>query len=813
MNRKVILSTIVLFSFVLVSHAALAMRNLRVEPAFLKPGQQVTIYFEAAHDYNAYLNVGGVFSLNNANWDNADDYLFLYDGAEGKTALSPPVQDIYAHRYMTPDQTFLGWYEYSWKTVVPTTFAEGQILTIIVRGTQQNMPMVTSLTAQVELKLTVEVTSTKAMCINRARMSEKSASDKLVIIDVKPPLTIIANPGSGTHFQGDTTIKLTVLFKKDTVKDATLTYTLDGSDPSTKGTPYTGPITINRSLTLRAYATKPSFLPGSGTWVYIKDLIATKIWAVPDSGTTFGAALSVTLHTNADSIRYTTDGSDPRVNGAVYTAAFTVSDDISVVRGIAFGADFDSAAGKWIYYRATVPKVIATPASMEFTTSVSVTLTLSQPWPGAVIYYTRDGSNPDTASQATVKYNNTPIVISETTTLKAQAFANNALPSPITTEQYTLVFGVIAAAYRDVSGDGAIDRIELVLNRVTDKLPRAIECTNPFVTSDKKSVTADAIAWLDNDPSRKTVVADIREPFAYCSQTGFADGAYGRVTEGDYVKDPFGVSDGVAPVIDKAVYSPGSIIDRTKLTRARDTLQVTFTEATTPFARSVIHPFCFITAGGAAYTVDLAQLSASQNTALFLVEYDGIHGVDFPVTGDSIWIDAKFGVGDMKKNTQTVVNNRHACLIVKPKPVCIVVNALAPFTPVSAPFSVPRLDDIGTAELNELMKKNGFLIIVDFLTDLKSAGHRINASLEVYDALGDCIASGSNTGSGGAFTMGVRNDKNLTQLLIYWKGDNLTNRAIGSGAYYSLLRLSLVDPGTHQTYQSGIYRIMIGAKR
>jgi len=67
-------------------------------------------------------------------------------------------------------------------------------------------------------------------------------------------------------------------------EDATIYYTLDGSDPYDietggrfpKGTTYTGPILIDRTTVLRAIAIKPGWMPGNiktHTYIFVKDVI------------------------------------------------------------------------------------------------------------------------------------------------------------------------------------------------------------------------------------------------------------------------------------------------------------------------------------------------------------------------------------------------------------------------------------------------------------------------------------------------------------------------------------------------------------
>ena len=66
------------------------------------------------------------------------------------------------------------------------------------------------------------------------------------------------------------------------------------------------------------------------------------------------------------------------------------------------------------------------------TYSVEQTVTLLEPRPGAVIYYTLDGRKPTSAS---LRYE-TPLAIAGTTTLKALAIAPGHSPSKIVTAKY-----------------------------------------------------------------------------------------------------------------------------------------------------------------------------------------------------------------------------------------------------------------------------------------------------------------------------------------------------------------------------------------
>lgn len=81
------------------------------------------------------------------------------------------------------------------------------------------------------------------------------------------------------------------------------------------------------------------------------------------------------------------------------------------------------------------PTLTADPTGSLFNTSKTISLTLSDPESTATIYYTTDGSNPQTSSTK-IEYTS-PIVINRTTTLKFSALDSGNW-SPIFSETYTL---------------------------------------------------------------------------------------------------------------------------------------------------------------------------------------------------------------------------------------------------------------------------------------------------------------------------------------------------------------------------------------
>lgn len=115
-------------------------------------------------------------------------------------------------------------------------------------------------------------------------------------------------------------------------EDATIYYTVDGTEPTTESTEYTEAITINEAMTIKAIAVKdgmpnsdvataaytiaapcatPTFSPAAGTY--------NKVQNVEISTTTEGAT-----------IYYTTDGAEPTTESTEYTGAIEVDKNMTI---------------------------------------------------------------------------------------------------------------------------------------------------------------------------------------------------------------------------------------------------------------------------------------------------------------------------------------------------------------------------------------------------------------------------------------------------------------------------------------------------
>ncbi len=126
-------------------------------------------------------------------------------------------------------------------------------------------------------------------------------------------------------------------------------------------------------------------------------------------------------------IYYTSDGSDPTTGSTPYSGSITVSSTIKLKA-------IDVPVG---YTQSTISEVtynIANAPVISFGTGSNANLvTITDTTPGAVVYYTTDGSTPSTSSAL---YSSS-FTLTRTTTVNAFATAATYIDSPVATGTYT----------------------------------------------------------------------------------------------------------------------------------------------------------------------------------------------------------------------------------------------------------------------------------------------------------------------------------------------------------------------------------------
>ena len=218
---------------------------------------------------------------------------------------------------------------------------------------------------------------------------------------------------------------------------------MDGSTPTTSSSVYSAPIVVSAaSLTIRALASASGYQDSPivmGAY-QIQGTAATPTFT-PASGTSFPTTLSVSIAdaTPAASIYYTTNGTTPTTASQLYSAPFTISANHHCARYRGGQRIRAKCRGLGELYVLSDPAVTQTPtfspAAGTYTSAQQVTITDTTP--GAVIYYTTNGTTPTTSSAVY----SSAITVSASSTLEALAVAPGYTQSTVASAAYVIQTG------------------------------------------------------------------------------------------------------------------------------------------------------------------------------------------------------------------------------------------------------------------------------------------------------------------------------------------------------------------------------------
>ncbi|HEX7031627.1 MAG TPA: chitobiase/beta-hexosaminidase C-terminal domain-containing protein, partial [Nitrososphaera sp.] len=241
-------------------------------------------------------------------------------------------------------------------------------------------------------------------------------------IDASGP-TVTASPAGGTYASAQS-VTLSAS------EPATIYYTTDGSTPTIASTVYTAPISLTANTVLKFFAVDSA---GNAGPITTESYSFATTFASP-SGGTYSTPQSVTLSSGVPNttIYYTTDGSEPTINSTVYTTPIDISEDTTLKF---FGVDAAGNEGAVVtetyIFDVTVPTVSASPPGGMYSSAQTVSLNASEP---STIYYTMDGSQPDTNSTIYTG----PVSVTASAELKFFAVDSAGNAGPITTESYVI---------------------------------------------------------------------------------------------------------------------------------------------------------------------------------------------------------------------------------------------------------------------------------------------------------------------------------------------------------------------------------------
>ncbi|MDB5106889.1 MAG: hypothetical protein JWP91_4578 [Fibrobacteres bacterium] len=360
----------------------------------------------------------------------------------------------------------------------------------------------------------------KARVTNKFSDTTKPAtyawSDTARLVVQEPKLPKPAAKPAGTSFP--VSIKVTLAY------DSTQTsvyWTTNGNDPVQTSARYNYGDTLlfTGTATLKARAYRTGYRASdvmAETYTYTP---ADKVIkpSIKPPAPTFKVSMICTLSTTTPgaTLVYTLDGSNP-LAGNPLTALSPLAIPLKATTTITAFAKkagmVDSDTMKTTYTLEVPPsKVqapIITPGGGTFSGTLEATITCATD--GALIWYTLDGSSPDTSSTHFTYAPNVPVKITKTTTLKAVATKNGFLTSDIALQTYKPIPGPITAQPQaDIIFDADFV-VKLSVPQGGAEIRYTLDGTKPSFDSPRfpstglpiaSTTTVSAIAILDSVPS------------------------------------------------------------------------------------------------------------------------------------------------------------------------------------------------------------------------------------------------------------------------------------------------------------------------
>lgn len=197
--------------------------------------------------------------------------------------------------------------------------------------------------------------------------------------------------------------------------EATLLYTLDGTDPKTDGTLYITPVSVRQNCTVRAIGRRDGW-HDSEEAEFALDVSNVK--CVAPELTVGGNLLTMTTLTQGATIHYTDDGSEPTASSRVYTMPILLERN-AIYRAIAVKAGEIDSEESWLavdWFEAGMPEFSLDGEMLAITSATA----------GATIRYSFEPEWPD----ATAAVYSQPIRLTDNRKVRAYAQAEGFNDSP-----------------------------------------------------------------------------------------------------------------------------------------------------------------------------------------------------------------------------------------------------------------------------------------------------------------------------------------------------------------------------------------------
>jgi len=235
---------------------------------------------------------------------------------------------------------------------------------------------------------------------------------------------------------------------KDATAGATIYFTVTGVTPTIYSTKYSGPVDVNRNMTLKAIAVVSGSTSAVASATYKFVAPPAPVFSVPAG--TYHVYKSVKLKDSAPgvAIYYTVTGVDPTIYSTQYAGPIEVNRNMTLRAIAAYpgGSVGPITSAEYKFVAPPAPTFSVPGGSYWRFRSV----TIHEPTHGAAIYYTVTGVKPTIFS---TRYTG-PVEVNRRMTLQAIAVLPGGPPSRVTSASYTFhaalppTFNRVAGAYQ-----------------------------------------------------------------------------------------------------------------------------------------------------------------------------------------------------------------------------------------------------------------------------------------------------------------------------------------------------------------------------
>jgi hypothetical protein len=249
-------------------------------------------------------------------------------------------------------------------------------------------------------------------------------------------------------------------------------YTLDGSTPSSSSPTTAGPILLTQSATLTVIGVLAGYLPSAPNSMSYTLRASSPTFS--PSGGTYNQPISVSVASASPgaTISYTVDGSIPTSTSPTWTEPITLSQNTTLT-AVAASTGWTASQPIAANYSFQVATPIFSTMSLSGGFSDVVGVSVTSATPGAVLYYTLDGSTPNQGSPILTGSLN----LTSTTTVTVIGYYGSFAPSAIAQQTFTvvsdnLVDPAIAFSAPSGAGDSSVSTVQIpvVLSYVSSQV-------------------------------------------------------------------------------------------------------------------------------------------------------------------------------------------------------------------------------------------------------------------------------------------------------------------------------------------------------